>query len=28
PVAIISLILFLFAWRLFKKHSSDIVDEI
>lgn len=28
PVAIISLILFLFAWRLFKKHSADIVDEI
>lgn len=28
PVTIVSLILFLFAWRLFKKHSADIVDEI
>ncbi|HHE3087859.1 hypothetical protein [Escherichia coli] len=28
PVAVLSVILFLFAWRLFKKHAADIVDEI
>ncbi|MTC02829.1 ABC transporter permease, partial [Klebsiella pneumoniae] len=28
PVTVLSVILFLFAWRLFKKHAADIVDEI
>lgn len=28
PVTLIALVLFFFAWRLFKKHSADIVDEI
>ncbi|WP_058914166.1 ABC transporter permease [Entomohabitans teleogrylli] len=28
PIAAISVVLFFLAWRLFRKHSADIVDEI
>lgn len=28
PVMIIGIILFLLGWRMFKKHSADIVDEL
>ncbi|WP_413723240.1 ABC transporter permease [Sodalis sp. RH23] len=28
PVTIVSLVLFFIGWRMFKKHSADIVDEL